>query len=174
MNRLVYVGQVVLDLSKHLMYDFWYNNINAKYDNTAQLLYTDTDSLIMEVETPDIYVDMWADKDNYDLSDCPKGHQYHDDMHRKVIGKLKNETCGIPLAEVIALRAKMYSIEKSDLSNIGRAKGVSRTVVKKDFTHELHKCSLLDRKELIHTQVNIRSVAHQIGVYEQNKSLPTR
>ena len=53
------------------MYDFWYNNIKVKYGNKAQLLYTDTDSLIMQVETPDIYADMWADRDNYDLCDYP-------------------------------------------------------------------------------------------------------
>ena len=74
LNCPVYVGQAVLDLSKHLMYDFWYNNIKAKYSNKAQLLYTDTDSLIMQVEMPDIYADMWADRDNYDLSDYPKDH----------------------------------------------------------------------------------------------------
>ena len=87
LNRTVYVGQAVLDLSKHLMYDFWYNNIKAKYGNKAPLLCTDTDSLIMQVETPDIYADMCADRDNYDLSDYPKDHQYHDDSHKKVIGK---------------------------------------------------------------------------------------
>ena len=56
----VYVGQVILDLSKHLMYDFWYNNIKAKYGENIQLLYTDTDSLMMLIETPDAYADMWA------------------------------------------------------------------------------------------------------------------
>ena len=63
----------------------------------------------------------------------------------------------------------MYSLEKSDLTNIRKAKGVSRTVVKKDLTHALYKSSLLDCKEMVHTQVNIRSVGHQIGLYEQNK-----
>ena len=68
LNRPVYVGQTVLDLSKHLMYDFWYNNIKAKYGNKAQLLYIDTDSLMMLIETPDAYADIWVDRDQYDFS----------------------------------------------------------------------------------------------------------
>ena len=64
LNRPVYVGQAVLDLSKHLTYDFWYNIIKAKYGEKAQLLYTDTDNLIMLIEIPDAYAHMWAKKDD--------------------------------------------------------------------------------------------------------------
>ena len=62
----MYVGQAVLDLSKHLMYDFWYNVNKRKYCEKAQLLHTDTDSLMMSMETPDAYVDMCANKHHYD------------------------------------------------------------------------------------------------------------
>ena len=107
--------------------------------------------------------------DNYDLSDYPKDHIYHDETNKKVIGGFKDECNSVPIAEFIALRAKMYSIEITHLCDIHRAKGVSRTAVKKILTHELYKSSLLDRKDFIHAQVNIRSVGHQIGVYEMNK-----
>ena len=53
----IYIGQAILDISKHLMYNFWFNHIKKTYGNKAQLLYTDTDSLIYDVETEDIYQD---------------------------------------------------------------------------------------------------------------------
>ena len=50
LNRPIYVGQPVLDNSKLLMCDFWYNQIKAKYGDKVSLLYTDTDSLLFEVD----------------------------------------------------------------------------------------------------------------------------
>lgn len=55
LKRPVNIGQAVLDLSKLLMYDFWYNDIKTQYGNKAQPLYTDTDSLLFQVETPNAY-----------------------------------------------------------------------------------------------------------------------
>ena len=54
LNRPMYVGMNVLDLSKHLMYDFYYNQLKAQYGESCQLLYTDTDSLLLEMETEDV------------------------------------------------------------------------------------------------------------------------
>jgi len=71
-NRPIYVGQPVLDNSKLLMYDFWYNQIKAAYGNKASLLYTDTDSLLFQVETEDVYADMRKIVEEYDFSDYPK------------------------------------------------------------------------------------------------------
>ena len=76
LNRPVYVGQAVLDLSKHLMYDFWYNDVKAQYGDKAQLLYTDTDSLLFQVETPNPYEDMLVNKTSYDLSEYPRDSPY--------------------------------------------------------------------------------------------------
>ena len=55
LNRPVYVGMSILDLSMHLMYDFYYNQLKAQYGESCQLLYTDTDSLLLEIETEDVY-----------------------------------------------------------------------------------------------------------------------
>ena len=58
LNRPQYVGMGILDLSKHLMYDFYCNQLKAQYGEGCQLLYTDTDSLLLEIETKDVYKDI--------------------------------------------------------------------------------------------------------------------
>ena len=68
LNRPVYVGMSILDLSKHLMFDYYYNNLKIKYSDRCNLLYTDTDSLLLAIETKDIYADMARDANLYDFS----------------------------------------------------------------------------------------------------------
>ena len=63
----------ILDLSKHLMYNFYYSNLK-KYGDKCNLLCTDTDSLILEIKTEDVYKDMANDKYNYDFSNYPVNH----------------------------------------------------------------------------------------------------
>ena len=69
LNRPVYVGMSILDISKHLMYDFYYNKLKAQYGQSCQLLYTDTDSLLLEIQTEDVYKDMAQNQTLYDTSD---------------------------------------------------------------------------------------------------------
>ena len=64
----------------------------------------------------------------------------------------------------------MYSILEVNGDNIRKAKGVQKTVVKKDLRHGLYKQCLDEHKEKKHKQIVIRSHGHQMGVYEQNKT----
>ena len=61
MNKPVYLRKAILDISKTLMYEFWYDYIKLKYGDKARLCYTDTDSLIIYVETEDFYEDIAGD-----------------------------------------------------------------------------------------------------------------
>jgi hypothetical protein len=170
LNRPIYVGQAILDISKYRMYDFWYNHLKRIYGEKAQLLYTDTDSLLYKVETENVYEDMRRHAEEYDFSDYPKDHPCYSVENKKVVGKFKDECLGHPIAEFVDLRPKMYSILEACGSNIRKAKGVSKAVVKKDLRHDMYKECLAERKEFRHIQTAIRSHGHQIGVYEQNKT----
>ena len=96
LNKPVYVGMCVLDLSKHLMYDWYYNTLKRKYGSNCTLLYTDTDSLLVDLKTPDVYADMESMKTHYDLSDYSKDHPLFSEQNKKVIGKFKDECSGTP------------------------------------------------------------------------------
>ena len=76
LDRPAYIGMCILDLSKTLMYDFHYNYIKKRYNNKAKLLFTDTDSLCYEIETQDIYEELWQDKSLFDNSDYPKDSKF--------------------------------------------------------------------------------------------------
>ena len=75
MNKPVYLGMSILDISKTLMYEFWYDYINPKYGDRAKLCYTDTDSFIIYIKTEDFFEDIsndverWFDTSNYDKND---------------------------------------------------------------------------------------------------------
>jgi hypothetical protein len=133
LDKPIYIGFSVLDLSKLLMYRFHYDHMMVKYGpQRAQLLFTDTDSLCYSVKTEDLYKDMGEDSELYDFSDYPKSHPLHSDANKKVIGKMKDETKGVPIQEFVGLRAKMYSIlcpgdEKKT------AKGVKSSTLSRSF-----------------------------------------
>ena len=99
LNKPIYVGFSALDLSKRLMYDWYNNNLKKRYGETCTLLYTDTDSLLVDIKTDDIYRDMSESKYDYDFSDYPKDHHLYDETNKKVIGKMKDECAGVSIAE---------------------------------------------------------------------------
>ena len=92
-NKPIYVGQEILDLSKTLMFKF----IRKKYGDKAELLFTDTDSLMYLIQTDDFYHDIKKDiKRNFDTSDYPENHPsgIKSGVNKKVIGKFKDEIAG--------------------------------------------------------------------------------
>ena len=127
LDRPLYAGFTILELSKYIMYDFHYRYVKSTYGERARLLFTDTDSLCYEITTADIYADMLADADQFDTSDYPTDHPNFSLANKKVLGKFKDETAGKPIIEFVGLRAKMYSIllEGSEKKT---AKGVARYV----------------------------------------------
>jgi len=95
LNRPIYIGFCILDMSKTLMYEWHYQYVKQKYPGeTSKLLFTDTDSLVYEINTYDLYDDMLEDSDRFDFSGYEKTHRCYTDKNKKKIGKMKDELGG--------------------------------------------------------------------------------
>lgn len=172
LNRPIYFGFTILDLSKVLMYDHHYNYMKQKYASNAKLLFTDTDSLCYEVQTVDIYQDMLEDINLFDTSEYTQDHPLHSTANKKVLGKMKDETRGIPIQEFIGLRPKMYSIKyMEDNKQVEKktAKGIKKSVTKRKIRHANYKECLFEKKQSMASMNQIRSVNHQLYSIKLNK-----
>ena len=172
MNKPVYVGMCILDLSKTIMYEFHYNYIKPKYGDKAKLLFTDTDSLMYEIQTEDFYKDISGDvKDRFDTSDYPPNHPsgIPTGCNKKVLGMFKDEAGGKIINEFVGLRAKLYSFKMYEGAETKNCKGVKKSVVKKSIAHEDYKTCLFTGKEQIRKMNIIRSYNHEVYTEEVNK-----
>ena len=120
LNKPIYIGFAVLDLSKSLIFDFHYNVMLKRYGTNARLLFSDTDSLCYHVFTDDVYMDMLEFRHLLDTSAYPRDHFLYSDENMKVIGKMKDECNGKPPLEFVGLRSKMYSLLTYDESMLKR------------------------------------------------------
>ena len=113
LDKPIYVGFSVLDLSKLFMYDYHYNYIKRKFD--GKLLFTDTESLTYKIKTEEtIYEYFHKDKDLFDFSNYPKDSTFYDLTNMNEIGKMKDESEEKIISEFAGLKSKMYSINNVD------------------------------------------------------------
>ena len=197
MDKPIYVGMCVLDLSKWLMYDFFYNDLKRLFPQ-SQLLFTDTDSLCFSVEGCDnVYERMHEDRgrDNdveaetaglFDFSNYPKKHFCYSSVNKKVPGKMKDELGGNPMLEFVGLRAKAYSYIKFilfpssedeklyDIVEDKRLKGIQKHTVKKTLHFSHFKECLLDGITQLATMTMFRSVLHYIKTLQIRKVAMTQ
>ena len=172
MNKPVYLGMSILDLSKIVMFDFHYKYIKPKYGSKAKLLFTDTDSFLYEIQTEDFYKDISGDvKDRFDTSDYPEGHPsgIPTGVNKKVLGMFKDEAAGKIIKEFVGLRAKLYSYKMDEGKENKRCKGIKKAVVEKSIRHEDYKTCLETGKEQLRRQNIIRSYEHTLYTEEVNK-----
>ena len=172
MNKPIYLGMCILDLSKIIMFDFHYNYIKSKYADKAKLLFTDTDSLMYEIETEDFYKDIAGDvKDRFDTSQYPENHPsgIPTGENKKVLGMMKDEAAGKIIKEFVGLRSKLYSLVMDDGGEIKKCKGIKKQVVESSIRHEHYKTCLTTGKELLRKQNILRSYEHEVYTEEVNK-----
>ena len=112
LNKTIYVGFIVLELSKWLMYDFHYNFIKRSFD--AELLFTDTDSLTYEIRSEDVCEEFFKHKHLFDLSNYPKDPKFFDPTNKKVVGKIKDVFEGKKIHEFVGLKSTTHSMKNID------------------------------------------------------------
>ena len=172
MNKPIYLGQAILDLSKTLMYEFWYDYIKPKYGDKARLCYMDTGSFVINIKTEDFYKDIatdverWFDTSNYDKKD---NRPFPVGKNKKVIGLFKDELGGKSIIEFFALRARAYAYKLDDDIEHKKAKGTKKCIVKREIIFENYKDSLFDDKVIIRSQQRFRSYNHKVYTEEVNK-----
>ena len=163
-------GFIVLELSKYLMYDFYYNVLKHRYGDKIKLLFTDTDSLCVEIETKDIYNDMQEQKEYYDCSEYPKDHFLYNTENQAVVGKFKDEEKGKIITEFVGLRSKLYSLtvqEKKDEKKV--CKGCKTCGIRKELTFNDYKNTLVNKKQ-VERKINfIKSSKHNVNTIQVNK-----
>ena len=172
MDKSVYLGQATLDLSKTLMHEFWYGYIKPMYDDKAKLCYTDTDSPVIHIKTDDFYKDIAShierliDTSNYNKKDnipLPIG------KNKKVIGLFKDEIGGKKMTEFCAVRAKTYTFKLDDDTELKKAKGTRKCIVKRELMFENYKDAWFNDKIIIRSQQRFRSHNHKVYTEEVNK-----
>lgn len=169
LNKPIFVGAAILDLSKTLMYDFFYDVLKPKYNSNINLCYMDTDSFILDIKTDDVYEDFSQFKDYFDFSNYSKDHKLYSNTNNKVLGKFKDEVGGVIIKENVNLMAKMYSLITNDEKlDMKKAKGVSKGVIK-DLAFHNFKDVLFSKQNVSRNQFTIRSKHHKIYSIKQDK-----
>ena len=172
MNKSIYLDMLTLDISKALMYDFWYGYTKLKYQDNAKLCYIDTDSFIIYIKTEDFYEDIaddvekWFDTSNYDDDvDRPllKG------MNKKVNGLVKDELGGKIMIKFVALRPKTYSYLTDDYKNVKKAKGTKKCLGKRILKFTYCKDCLFKNEIILKSQQRCKREAYNVYTEEINK-----
>ena len=174
-NKPIYLGACILETSKLHMYQFWYDHLKNKYNNKVELIYTDTDSFIIQVETDNIYKDMFENKNLYDFRDYSINNLNYNITNKKVLGKFKDELNSQIITEFIGLKPKMYSLDYIDsniiidkceydeynniIVNNNIHKGITKSI---SLKHDEYKRSLYEEeliyKEFYNLQLNKQNI----------------
>ena len=170
MNKPVYLGQAILDLSKTIIYEFHYDYMMQKYDEKSlKLLYMDTDSLVYDIKTEDFYKAIAEDVETrFDTSGYEPDRLLPIGKNKKVIGLMKDELSGKIMKEFIGLRPKMYSYRVEE-SEPEKCKDIKKCVVKKTISFEDYKRCLFEGINIHRSQLMFRSSKHKIKTLEVNK-----
>ena len=170
MNKPIYLGLSILDISKIVMYEFWYHYMKPKYDNNVKLCYMDTDSFIMNIKTEDFYKYISNDVENrFDTSNYEVNRPLPTEKNKKVIGLMKDELGGKIITEFVTLRPKTYSYLTDDCKEDKKAKGTKKCVIKRMIKFNDYKNCLLKDEVLLKSQQRFISKKHDVYTENINK-----
>ena len=170
MNKPVYLGFSILEISKILMYEFWYDYMKPKYNDNVKLCYMDTDSFKMHIKTEDFYKNIEDDvKKRFDTSNYECDRPLPTGTNKKVIGLMKDELGRKIMKEFVALRSKTYSYLMDDGGRDKRAKGTKKCVIKRRLKFNDYKDCLLSNEIILKSQQRFKSEKHDVYTEEINK-----
>ena len=165
LDKPIFVGAAILDLSKIHMFKFHYGYVKKKWEK-VKVLYSDTDSLILEIETDDFFADTGEDVEKwFDTSKYPKDHfaaknGFPVGKNKKVLGMFKDEADGQIIRGFVGLRPKCYSVLMEE-KQIKKAKGTKKNTVK-GISHEDYVRVLQGEKFPPMKNISFRSHLHEI------------
>uniref|UniRef100_A0A6P7GNY9 Uncharacterized protein LOC114340369 n=1 Tax=Diabrotica virgifera virgifera TaxID=50390 RepID=A0A6P7GNY9_DIAVI len=172
-DKPLYIGFSILDISKTFIYNFFYGYIKNKYRDNANLLYTDTDSLILEVQTPNFYNDMNKNLHHFDTSNYSENNQHGVHKTKSILGKMKNEFPNTTIKAFYGTGAKAYCIEADTI--LKKAKGVSTHVVKNQLHLNDYVRVVQNNETIFRKMYFFRSDMHTVYTELKNKvSLTSR
>ena len=170
MNKPIYLGLSILEISKTLMYEFWYDYMKPKYNNDVKLCYMDTDSFIMNIKTNDFYEDIASDVENrFDTSNYEVNRPLPTGKNKKIIGLMKDELGGKIITEFVALRPKTYLFVTDDGKEDKKAKGTKKCIIKKMIKFNDYKKCLLYDEVILKSQQRFISKKHDVYTENINK-----
>ena len=153
MNKPIYLGLSILETSKTLMYELWYDYMKPKYNDNVKLRYMDTDSFTMNIKTNDFYEDIASHFENrLDTSNYEVNRPLPTGKNKKVIGLMKDRLGGKIITEFVTLRPKTYSLLTDDGKEDKKAKGTKKCVIKKMIKFNDYKKCLLDDEVILKSQ----------------------
>ena len=170
MNKPIYLGLSILEISKILMYKFWFDYMKPKYNDNVRLCYMDTDSFIMHIKTNDFYKDVASDVENrFDTSNYEVNRPLPTGKNKKVIGLMKDELGGKIITEFVTLRPKTYSFLTDDGKEDKKAKGTKKCIIKKMIKFNDYKKCLLNGEIILKSQHRFISNKHDVYTENINK-----
>ena len=170
MNKPIYLGLSILDISKITMYEFWYDYVKIKYEDKAELCYMDTDSFVVNIKTKDFYKDISQDVNKrFDTSNYTFDRPLPTGINKKVIGLMKDELGGDIITEFVALRPKAYSYITNNFIEMKKAKGTKKCVVNKMLRFNDYKKCLFDNGKVLKSQQRFKSENHEVYTENINK-----
>ena len=181
MKKPVYIGQVILDVSKIIIYEVHYDYMKPKFKDFCgagpnrwvgcrcqdlQLSYMDMDSLVYSIKTEDFLTNIADDVPRrFDIPDRPLPIG----LNKKVIGLMKDELGGAIMTKFITLRPKLCSYRVLDGPENKTCKGIKKCIVKKTLTFEDYKACLFNSDMTYRSQLMFRSIKHEIFTLEVNR-----
>ena len=169
LNKPIFVGSKILELSKVHMFGMYYNIIQPYFQNTVTLCATDTDSFIMNLSVPDLYSELEHLKNSFDFSNYDRQHQLYSNSNATVPGKFKDEFPSMHIEKFIGLRPKCYAIKMVNGSEVKKAKGVKKDIIRKDISFEDYERALMGQTPITRQQQIIRSFNQQLYTIEQER-----